>query len=221
MAWSLVQNVTAGGTANGVTTPSTDFSAATFIIVNCAWYTGTTPDGTLGDSDGNEYNPLTKMTVESVACRLFWTIPVNPSPMTHSYNGNGIFPSIQVLGFTGNAASPFDAESAGGNSTGSTVQPGSLTPSEDDCLLVTGMVNENNSGGGAGTINGGFTAHAVNYSGGNHLGGGIAYLIQTSAAGANPTWDLTNAVAGGIAAIMASFKAAAGGGPRRFLATRF
>lgn len=215
MAWNKVADAVKGGSANGVTTDAADFSAATFIIVNCSWYTGSTANGTLTDSTGaNTYNALTRMTVENIATRMFWTIPAAVSgSMTFSYNGTDIFPSIQVLGFTGNHASPFDQESAGGSTTiSSTAFPGSLTPSEDNCLIVTSEVNENNSGGGAATISGTFTAHAVNYSGGNSEGGGIAYLIQTTAEAVNPAWNIVNVAAGGFAAIQASFKAAADGG---------
>jgi len=126
-------------------------------------------------------------------------------------SGANTFGGLQVQAWSGSAASPFDQESGTTSGGVSTLQPGSLTPSEDNCLVITGMAHEANTSG-ATSINGGFTiSDGTGYQGGVHEGGSMAYLVQTSAAAANPTWNITNATAA-IGAAMAVFKAASGGG---------
>jgi hypothetical protein len=72
------------------------------------------------------------------------------------------------------------------------LQTGSLLPTEDNALMVAALVHENNSGGAV-TIDLGFTAALTpwNTPTGSE-GGGLAYLIESTATARNPEWDLTN-----------------------------
>lgn len=208
MAYTPIFHIEAGGTANGVTSGSADSTGSSDITINVAWYPGS-GDPTVSDSKGNTWTPLTAQNSSSISKnRLYYCHnPTVGSGHTFSANGTGTYPSIQVVGFSGGAASPFDVEN-GATANWVSVQPGSVTPSEDNELVVTGLCHYDNSAGAV-TVNGGFTAHNMPYSSGNYMGGGIAYLIQTSATAANPTWDVTSATY--LATTIATFKAAAAG----------
>jgi hypothetical protein len=116
-------------------------------------------------------------------------------------------PSIAVAAFRSSNASPFDVEN--GNylvSSGTTIQPGSITPSQDRELVVTALASD-----GAITspsIGSGFTIVENQTQSAAAYGIALAYKIQTTAAAVNPLWD--SGLGGGIdmTASIASFKAA-------------
>lgn len=209
MAYSLVTHVEAGGSANGVTTGTVDTTGATLIVISTSRYSPAGESTTVSDSKGNTWTALTLSQANGVANRLYYCAnPTVGSGHTFSTSDTGSYPSIAVLAFTGNTATPFDQEN-GGLAVATSLTIPSVTPTEDNELIVAGISHENNTAGSV-TINGGFTAYTVAYSSGNSEGGGIAYLIQTTATAASPTWNITNSAA--IAARIATFKAAAGGG---------
>lgn len=210
MAFSLIAHVEASLGVNGGTTGAIDTTGASFLVASVAWYSlGTGP--TVTDSKSNTWSSLTTYSAAGIANRLWYCIPSSVgSGHTFTGTGSGSYSSMQVLAFSGQAVSPFDVEN--GATVGSTtIQPGSITPSEDNELVVVGLAHENN-GGSAVSIDGGFTAYKSAYSGGTSEGGGIAYLIQTTAAAANPTWNIGSSAV--MAATIACFKAAAGASPK-------
>ncbi len=216
MAFSLITSVSAGGSdgGNSVTTVGVDTTGADFLVACVSRYSGGGA-APLTDSKSNTWTPLTDRIVGTAAgCRLYYCAsPTVGSGHTFSASGTGVYPSVAALAFSGaNVASVFGAESAGGGGDGQTsVQPGSLTPSEDNALWVTGVISYN---GNVQSIDGGFTAQElVANVGGQHVSLGLAFLIQTSAAAANPTWSIDPGTPSAVTAAGAWFKAAAGGGP--------
>jgi hypothetical protein len=216
MAIALVAK-TAAGSANGndVTTSSIDTTGATLLLI-C--YTSTdTGSATPTDSKSNTWNALTDEVVGGGERTVwFWSVPTTVgSGHTVSVTDNGKRPSLAFYAFSGtHASSPFDAENAGGNNFGSTVQPGSVTPGQDDSLIVQG-ISFNVDGTLA--INGGYT-HAgdgtdyVSNNGTTRMGLAAAYLIQTTATATNPTWTHTPG-SSSVAAVGAVFKPAGGAEP--------
>jgi hypothetical protein len=101
-----------------------------------------------------------------------------------------------VLAFSGAHATPFDMEN-GAVAT----QPGSVTPSQNDSLIITAV---RAAAGSTPTIDSGFTEFALGNVGGVHIPGGIAYLIQSTAAAVNPTWTVSGG--SGIQSVIAAFK---------------
>lgn len=209
MAIALVTNTGAGGTADGVTTGSIDTTGAN-LIVGVVSQVGTS--GTYSDSKGNTWTPLTQRVVSGsgAASQLHYVAsPTVGSGHTFSHSGTSVYPTVAVTAWSGAAASPFDQETGNSATSGSTIAPGSLTPSQDNCVVITGFQVDAVS---YSSINGGFTASdTVTYSAGNHEAGGMAYLIQTSAAAANPTWTFTGS-SSYLSSPMASFKAAGAAG---------
>lgn len=109
---------------------------------------------------------------------------------------------IGLLAVAGAAALPFDQESGGDAASSTSIQPGSITPSEDGCLLVSTVTCV---GGGVITPPAGWTVvgNNTNYA-------AIAYLIQGTAAAVNPTWSAASS--SHMSSSMTVWKPAAGGG---------
>lgn len=213
MAIALVAKIAAGSSDGlSVTTGTIDTTGATLLV---AVATGTgSADPTISDSKSNSWTELTDETVpggESV--RLFYSIPSSVGAgHTVTVDDSGHRPSVVFYSFSGtHATTPFDQESAGGNNFGSTVQPGSVTPSEDNCVIVQGVAFNVN---GTFSINGSYThtgdgTDYISNDGTNRHGVGGAYLIQTTATATNPTWT-HNPGSSSLAAVGAVFKAAGG-----------
>ena len=196
MAVAFVASVIAGGSGSaGVTSGAINTTGATLIVLSITAYTGTTPTPTVSDSKGNTWVGLTqKSTTTPITNRLFYCAnPTVGSGHTFTIGGSTIFGGIAAAAFSGTLASPYLTENGAtsGASSVTTIQPGSVTPSQDNCLIIAGM--NANSLASQPSISGGFTALSLAGSSGNYGAFGIAYLIQTSAAAANPSWTWTTA----------------------------
>lgn len=187
-----------------VTTSAVDTTGANFIaVISSTYHTGSVA---VTDSKGNTYTSLTmRSQVSGPTVQIHYCASATVgSGHTFTLTGVGIYPTIEVSAFSGVHAAPFDQESGSASAASSTTyQPGSITPSQDGCLLVTGICTNSTTH----TINSSFTATSADLSSGIHQGGGIAHKIQTTAGAENPTW--TWATSSDKAAAMASFKAAA------------
>jgi hypothetical protein len=196
-----IATTTAGSSGgNGVTTTAIDTTGADLIVVSGAFFG--TP--TLSDSESNTWTALTVQNGSAgEQSRLYYCAnPTTDAAHTFTLTGASTFPTIGVVAVSGAASSPFDQEngfSVGTN--GTSIQPGSITPSEDGCLVVTGVTT---AGGASHTINGTYTASVVDNLASNHYGHGIGWHIQSTAAATNPTWSWTNSV--GRTSAIASFK---------------
>lgn len=196
MAYALVAK-TAAGSSNGtnVTTSAIDTTGANLLLV---FFVGTgTIVGPPTDSKGNTWTALTSGTVVGGE-RGTWYYVENPIVgFGHTFSwtqGTGSLPSIIAFAFSGApASSSFDQES--GNTTfGTTLAPGSLTPSVANCLVVQGLAYNTAS---TDTI-----GESYNYAGdgtdyvnktANAMGASAAYKIQTTATATNPTWTASTA----------------------------
>lgn len=202
-----IADTIAGTAANGGSTSAIDSSTANFLAVVVAWYSGGGGTPTVSDSYGNTWTPLTTQTdPNGLSVRIYYSAgsPTAGTGHTFTVSGTSIFATIWAAVFSVVTSSPFDQES-GQVMIGATVEPGSITPSGDGRLLITGMECGDTVSG----VDSGFTGLSVNNTGGQYVGGGGAYLVQTSAAAVNPSWTY----GGGnyAAAVMASFLPAAGG----------
>lgn len=208
MSFSYVASTAkASGNTQNVTTDPINTTGANLIVISVAWYS--TEDYSVSDSEGNSYTPLTTRTGGSQKNKLFWCVNPNVGS-SHTFTattpGGSGYPVIGVVAVSGAHSSPFDQQNGNGATSGTSLQPGSITPSENGCLVVTGL----DCGVGVSiSINGGFTADTIGYVGAVNIGGGIARLIQTTAAAVNPTWSWTDTAES--AASIASFKSADGG----------
>ena len=209
MAIALVTS----GIAQALTDPSVtglDTTGANLLIAVVSQDNGAALP-TLSDSKGNTWNARTTYAGSFTKVTIFYSVATSVGA-SHSVTatGSNVTCTLTVLAFSGaHASTPYDVENGANFGSGTSGQPGSVTPSENDELIVTGIVWTGATS--AASINSSYTIAQVAYlSGGVAYGGGAAYLIQGAAAAVNPTWSWTTASAGN--ACQATFKKAAAAG---------
>lgn len=209
MAYALITSLQGNSTdSNGFTTSSGNTTGADLIIVSLA--TGVS-SGTISDSKGNTWTPLTQRT-GGFSDRFYQFFYCQGGTVgsghTFSVTGTANFPSLCVSAWSGSTAAPFDVENGNSLAFGNSIQTGSITPTVDNELLVTGMCYDDTS---TPTIDVGFTVlQTLPVTGFGYTGQQIAYIIETTATAKNPTFSWTNNSRS--AAAIASFKIATGGG---------
>ncbi len=212
MAIAFVAKLTEGHSTT-YTTTTVDTSGGNFLV---AYVSENSAGGVTGitDNKSNSFTALTDQFVGAPGGRMFYAKNATCGTL-HTFTvtmGGTDYANVCVAAFSGvDTTAPADQQN-GFSSAGyaaTTVQPGSITPSVDNCLVVTGIGTQD---GSSASINGGFTITDFNpTSGGNFWGSGMAYLIQTTAAAANPTW--TSSVEWhNLGISIESFKSSAGGG---------
>lgn len=225
-SWALIASSTytvAGSTgADTVTTPGITTTGANFIVAVVTYYDG----GTFSNFQDSKGNTWTKRTVytdtNATAAHVVQYYVVNPTVGSgHTFTAwcTACAPGIAIHAFSGVNTSPFDVE----NGTGTTIstsrlQPGAVTPSQDNELIITGPLT-NGGGAPAMTINAGFTTDpGISYTG-NHFTTDIGYIINgagTSGIAVNPDWTDGNGPDTRFVSNIATYKvaAAAGGGSK-------
>lgn len=216
MAFALVAHVSAGSSGGtDITTGAIDTTGANLIVVHFAFFDNPAGTITLSDSKGNTWNTRTEQASSgNMRSRLHDVLsPTVGSGHTFTATntvGANKFCSINVLAFSG-ATTGYDVENGASATSASTINTGSLTASENSMVFVTGVCFNENSGGAV-SIDSSFTLQdTLASSAGNHLGGSIAYLIQTSAGTVNPQWNVAN-TASDLATTIANYKDTPSGG---------
>jgi hypothetical protein len=210
VAYALVGSAAIGNGASTFTTGAIDTTGADLLVMVVGYFTTPT---SVSDSKGNSWTALTENTgAGNPRVRIYyaWNAIVGTGHTFTVTQAGSLIGSAVVRAYSGSLTSgdPFDQESSGDAASGN-VTLGSLTPSADDCLIVTGLSNDAMASATT-SINGGFTIEGFqDHVGGTSFGAGFADLIQTSAAAAAPTW--TNS-ASACVAVMAVFKPSVGGG---------
>jgi hypothetical protein len=181
-----------------------DTSGANFLV---ACVSGLDADRGISDSKSNTWVELTPKAGNFSDSVSFFYVANATVGSGHTFTSVGANTAIAVVAFSGvKVASPFDQEN-GAVDGASPRSTGSVTPSEDNELIIAGS-------GSTGTsyfIDNGFTIdEQIDVVGGTNFGVAIANKIQTTATAVNPAWTATTA--GGINAVIATFKAEPAGG---------
>lgn len=206
MAIALVTSGSIAGSASGGTSAPLNTTGATLLVIVDACQNGTTPS----DSKGNTWTLaiLVSPTGEFSSTDTYYA--ANPIVGTgHTFTNTPNFSESQILAFSGVVTtSPLDTPTSASMTSGT---PGSVTPTNNGSLIITGVKSDNP--GDTYTIGSGYTiAGQIPFSAGVNFGGAAAYLIQTTAAAANPTWNVTPSGAfDQVASTQCVFIAAAGG----------
>lgn len=199
----------ASGDTSSVTTSAINTTGANFLVVAVSNFASASA-ATVTDSKGNTWTPLTtQVTPSSQRMLLYYSVPTSAGA-GHTFTATGTvdFPAICVQAFSVVNTSPFESESGDktdSSTTHTSLQPGSLTPSMNGSLIITGLASFPASfPPPPQSIDSGFTitddipsANAVNF------GCALAYLIQGTAGAVNPTWTTAPS---SLAAAMAVFK---------------
>jgi len=199
MPITRIATVSAGSSdGDNVTTGAIDTTGA-LLLVACVARVGA---ATLTDSKGNSWTALSLTSYGGI----YYSQPTSVgSGHTFSLASTGTFPSVAVAAYAGtNTTSPFDQQSATGDTGGgTTASTGSVTPSENNELLVAF------AGGGAtlSSIDASFTIReSVALVSSQHYACALADQIQTTITARNPTWTFSGATDG--RASIATFRAA-------------
>jgi len=205
---ALVSNIGAASSdGNTFTSGAIDTSGADFLVMEIAEFYFFA-ESTISDSYGNTWTILpTYQTGTGPRMRIaFVENPTVGSGHTFTCTGTGIYASFAVAAFSGvSTTSPQDQETGNNGGTVTSIQPGSITPPENNELIITGV-----GVGGLETlaIDSSFTiTDDIPYALGMNYGSGLAYKIQTTAGAENPTWSWSASI-DAVSAI-ASFKSPA------------
>ncbi len=204
MPAALVSHTAIGSPdGNPATSPSVDTTGATLLVVGVS---DDTPVSTVSDSKGNTWvQAVTETTFNG--CTLWYVKnPTVGSGHTFQTVGDGKFASLFMQAFSGtDTTANVDQTNHNASLFGSTIQPNSITPSADNEVVIALASSRSQF---TQTVDGGFTiTDQIDQANSQHLGGGMAYLVQGAAAAANPTFAGTSAQYTGAA--IATFKAAA------------
>jgi hypothetical protein len=201
---TLISNTSAAGTTETVTTGTIDTTGANLIVLGVSYNTGQTP--VISDNKGNTYTALTAQAVSSNGTsRIYYCVsPAVGSGHTFSNTGAANYCSLCVGAFSGaKVAVPFDRQNGATNSSATTLATGAVMPNDNNELVVTHFMFSISA---TASIDGGFNiSDQTNFGASNNYGGAMAYLIQTTATSANPTWT-QNGSATGLAATIATFR---------------
>jgi hypothetical protein len=190
---ALVAFTTTTGTLSTATTNAINTTGANTIFIATSVDNGSL--GTISDNKGNSY--VIDKTIaggsgsQAVLYRSSSSTPIVGTGHTFTITG-AIGSFISVAAFSGLAASPLDQSASASPAAGTSGSPGSVTPTQNNELFITVISAYTSITAPAvtpGTIIGS-TAYvpAIAYA------GGLAYLIQNTAAAINFTWSWTGVI---------------------------
>lgn len=198
---------------NSVTTPQYNTVGAGVIVV--ATSTLGTTLGTVTSSPANTWTCLTQYPDTAHASQICYSLsPTTSTTQTFTFTATGERPAVVVFAFSGVTA--FDAGKDIGSSTAgaSSIQPGSLTPSATNGILVVQMASNGIIAPVA--VDSGFSTPALFFDA-TATSAQIAasFLVETAAVAKNPTLSWSGVVP--ASAAMAIFKGSASVGAGAFL----
>lgn len=208
--YALLTHTGAGSTdTNNVTTTGIDTTGATIIVAELASWSAIDP--TFTDSKGNSWTALSQagdIGGHSYS-KLYYCINPTSVGAAHTFTASSTSgaPSINVACFSGGAGN-FDQQAVAhtvDNGGAVVLSTGTITPTGSNQLVITGVATAVTNGTTITAVDGGFTITDTVSSTANCSGGGLAYLIQTTIAAANPQWTTAGAAPNQISAAVASF----------------
>lgn len=207
MAFSLLANTIATGLNSPITTGAIDTTGANLLVVVVGNYTGVNGQATVSDSKSNSWTGATLQAVGNNYVRIYYCAsPIVGAGHTFTAsNGGTIAGGVAVQAWSGASASPFDVENGAFAGSNTSLQTGSVTPSQANSLIIAGVSTD--SAGSTFAIDISFTvSNSQNYTGGTTEGLAAAYLAQGAAASVNPAWSWSGLAV--VSAVIAVFKPA-------------
>jgi len=178
--------VSPGGTTGAVNT-----TGANLIVIAATDSNGAPP--TVTDNQSNTYTSITTKADGSTQQINLWYC-LNPTVnASHTFTVSGSFPSLTAAAFSGvKASGALDQHNNTGNTAASTtVQPGSITPTSDNSLVITAAGIAGAAGATLSVNNSLSITDQKPFTAGTNYGTGLAWIVQGAAAAINPTWTLS------------------------------
>lgn len=197
--------VVAGGinkaTSGNVSITGMNTIGATLGIIAQNYYGpgGSFPTVSVADNQGNTWTELTEVLSggSNEKMRAWYSI-ITTTNASHSVtftngSGNHYYACVAAF-FSGTKASAvLDQQATSANQAQATTHAApSVTPSEDNELVISLLGTDGPGGMTADSITGGFTIYQYQTTS-SSTACGLAYLIQTTAAAAAPTWTMSSA----------------------------
>lgn len=204
--------------SGGVTSAAIDTSGANLLVAVACYNHGATI--TFSDSKSNTWNKLTNQDTSGASAVIYWSTPTSVgSGHTFTVAGTSSFSTFAVGAFSSAlASSPFDVQTGGFTSSTVTQATGNVTPTVTNEILIAGL-GWNGASSPLPTVSNGFTVlDNADFLTSKNFGVSLAYKIQTSIVTEGTTFT-KQAPANNMAAVIASFKAAVGGGSPLMRAT--
>lgn len=191
--FALVANAESTGAAGGSTSASITTTGAKLIVLSVTYYHDSAANVVVSDSKSNTWTALTARSSSSAGLRLYYCInPTVGSGHTFTASGSATYATIMAQAYSCDTTPVYQAETGASLGSVTSGQGGSITPSENNCLIVTGLNAWYASG--SFSIDSGFTiSDSAPEVGGASFGSAFAYKIQTTAGAENPTWSWTTA----------------------------
>src|SRR6187549_386485 len=205
MGFALLTHTGGGLGSAGGASAAIDTSGADFLIAAVIYDSRTTP--TFTDNKGNTWTAgFAQTNLSNASCQPYWCNPTSKGT-GHTVSCGGPtsqFSSVYFAAFSGALqGTPKDQAISNVGIASSTCQPGSITPTENNELVI--CICGFNIAGNPSISGGGMILLDKNgLSAGAFYGGGLAYVVQTAAAAINPTWTFGGAAVS--AAESVSFK---------------
>jgi len=201
VGFSLLDHNSGFGT-NSATTNALNTTGANLIVLGLSCASSVTP--AISDSQSNTWTQIALVSAGTGKCILYYcSAPSTSASHTFTASATNIFAFLAAQAWSGAKSSgPLDQQTSNGSGSSATIQPGSITPSQNNCLVITAM---NGSIAGTMSIDSSFSISdqkalvgSVNYT------GAMADFVQGTAAAINPTWTNSGG-ASFIDAAIASF----------------
>jgi hypothetical protein len=142
MAFSFIGAVQAAVTSAPGSTGEIDTTGADIAVVSSSQWSGAAV-GDMADNKGNTFTLIaTEYGVSQVLTQMWYTQGGSFGP-GHTFgptNGGNIYSVVSALVFGGSQASPLDTSTASSGSFGTALSTGSITPAQNDELIVTSLV---------------------------------------------------------------------------------
>src|SRR5262245_58502345 len=148
MAFSLVSSVTTTSGSGGGETGYINTTGADLLVLSVSWYTGGSGTSlTISDSKGNTWTPLTVRNTATTAQRPYYakspTVGTTHSAFVTAPSG-GIYPVVTFSAYSGaDLSAPFVVENGATATGGVSLATGSVTPTVNGSLLVSGWAGMN------------------------------------------------------------------------------
>lgn len=218
MPITLINHGKAVSSTSVATTGNIDMTGANFIAcIAVGFYDGSNTQ-VVTSSPSNTWLNTSLITDggDNVMGQVFYSeTPTVSATMTftNTVGASRTLSGIYVMGYSGlAAANTLDGHTAA-HSSGTTVQPGSITPKVGGELFVSGAFSVLTTVVTAVSVNSSFTLEDSLLVSGSSFRGGAGDLILAGAGATNPTWTLTTNGANGNFAVMASFRPPSFGWP--------
>ena len=188
----------ANGAASGVTvtTGNMNCTGANALVAAVTYNDTGSPTITVSDSSSNVWHSITVQLYDSSvgAIQLWYSYGAAVS----SVQTVTVADSVGLLGVAAGCFSNVKGTSANDQSNGATnansstttIQPGSITPTQANELVVTVLGDTDST---ATTPSGYTIVDGVVFNGTTNFGTHLAYQVQTTATATNPTWTISSA----------------------------